>query len=91
MALTDDHLREIETLLGAPESDAQAVAELRRRLPGISITRCDPSDLGVETPFREFPRFSLYLVDGSDHCWRLTADPACATGLVVVQEKVSAG
>lgn len=90
MALTDDHLREIETLLGAPDSNAQAITELRRSLPGLSVTRCDPSDLGVETPFREFPRFSVHLVDGSDHCWRLTADPACATGLVVVQAKVSA-
>lgn len=90
MALTDNHLREIEALLGAPDADARAVTELRGRLPGISITRCDPSDLGVEEPFREYPRFSLYLVDGSDHCWRLTAEPACATGLVVVPVRVDA-
>ncbi|HVZ52575.1 MAG TPA: hypothetical protein VG986_11445 [Pseudolabrys sp.] len=90
MALTADDVREIETLLGAGEASAQALADLRRRFPGLSVTRCDPSDLGVETPFREFARVALHLVDGSDHCWRLTDDPARATGLVVVPLKVRA-
>lgn len=90
MALTADDVRDIETLLGAAEASAQTFADLRRRFPMLSVTRCDPSDLGVETPFREFPRFALHLVDGSDHCWRLTDDPARATGLVVVPLKVSA-
>lgn len=90
MGLTADDVREIETLLGAGEAGAQTLADLRRRFPGLSVTRCDPSDLGVETPFREFARFALHLVDGSDHCWRLTGDPARATGLVVVPLEVRA-
>ncbi len=63
---------------------------LRQQLPKLSLTRCDASDIDAETPFRAFPRFTLYLVDGADHCWKLTSDPARATGLVVVQHKVAA-
>ena len=84
MGLSASDITQIETLLGAPEADAQAVAELRRGFPKLSLTRCDPSDMGVEEPFRSFPRFELHLVDNSDHCVRLTSDPERATGLVVV-------
>ena len=90
MALSADQLAEIETLLTAPNADAGAFADLRRRLPGISLTRCDASDMGVEPVFRQHGRFSLYLVDGADHCWRLTGDAARATGIVVVEHKVTA-
>ena len=87
MALSAENLSEIETLLQSPEASAQSLADLRRRFPGVSLTQCDASDLDAEQPFRQFQRFSLYLVDGLDHCWKLTSDPARATGLVVVQHR----
>lgn len=90
MALDATELAEIEALLAAPDEAARVVGELRRRFPAFTVTRCDLSDLGVETPFRTSPRFSLYLVDSADHCWRLTSDAARATGLVLVAHKVSA-
>jgi hypothetical protein len=88
MGLTVDELAGIDALLGGPDADAQAPARIRQTFPGLSITRCDPSDLGAETPFREYERFDLYLVDGGSHCWRLTADPEEATGLVVVARRL---
>jgi hypothetical protein len=90
MALSDADLAQIETLLTAPAAGAAALADFRRRFPGLTLTRCDASDMGAEAPFREYPRFNLYLVDAADHCWRLTADPARATGIVVAQRKVRA-
>jgi len=27
----------------------------------------------------------LFLVDASDHCWRITSDPAQATGIVLAR------
>jgi hypothetical protein len=90
MGLSTGDLAQIETLLGATGAGAQAVAELRRRFPRLSLTRCDPSDLGVELPFRAFRVFDLYLVDGTDHCWRLTSDPERATGVVLVTRKEDA-
>jgi hypothetical protein len=90
MALSDHDLSGIEALLGAPDADAQAFAAVRQQYPGLSLTRCDPSDIDLEQPFRQYPRYSLYLVDSADHCWKLTSDPARATGLVVVHHKVPA-
>lgn len=86
MPLSDEAMVKIEAALGSADANAHAVAVLRSELPGLSLTRCDLSDLGVEPPFRQFPRFSLYLVDASDHCWRITDDPARATGLVVAEK-----
>jgi hypothetical protein len=83
MALSDADVRHIETLLATLPGGEQAVAAVRRSLPGLSLTRCDVSDMGGETPFRETPRYALYLVDGSRHCWRITGDPTQATGVVV--------
>jgi hypothetical protein len=87
MPLTAADIKEIDALLGAPEADAAAVAALKARLPRFSLTRADASDLGADTPFRQYPRFDLYLVDGRSHCWTLTSDPQLATGLVVAARR----
>lgn len=83
MSLAADDLLQIEALLVASGSPADAFAELRRRFPGLSLTRCEASDLDAVAPFRHYRRFDIHLVDGHDHCWRLTCDPARATGIVV--------
>jgi hypothetical protein len=90
MALSQQDLAAIDALLAAPDADASALTALRQRLPKLTLTRCDASDIDAETPFRAFARFTVYLVDGADHCWTLTTDPDRATGLVVVQHKVPA-
>lgn len=90
MPLGATDLAEIEAVLDVRAEPARVVADLRRRFPVLTVTRCDPSDLDFETPFRAGACFSLYLVDSSDHCWRLTSDAARATGLVVVANKVGA-
>ncbi len=85
MAITDRDLAEIETLLsGAVEA---LTDEFRRRLPGLSLTRCAASDVDQEVPFRRYLGFDLHLVDRSDHCWRMTADPVRATGIVLAARK----
>ncbi len=88
MGLSAEELAGIDALLGGPDADAQAPIRIRQAFPRLSITRCDPSDLGTETPFREYEQFDLYLVDGGGHCWRLTTDPEEATGLVVTARRV---
>ena len=84
MSLGADELDAVAALLAEAETASDAVGVLRRRFPALTVTLCDPSDVDTETPFRVWPHVSLHLVDGSDHCWRLTADPGRATGLVVV-------
>lgn len=85
MALTERELALIDGLLSPPDADNGAVADLRSRLPALSFTRCDASDVDADEPFRSYPRFHLYLVDGASHCWQITSDPDRATGLLVAR------
>ena len=87
MALSTDELMEIDALLAAPDAQTQAFAELRRRFPHLSWTRCDASDV-TETPFRVYARFDVHLLDSIDHCAQITLDPARATGIVLAQRSM---
>lgn len=91
MTISSADVAKVDALLGGPDAERGAVMALRQQLPHLSLTSCDPSDIDAETPFRDYPRFSVYLVDGSQHCWTLTTDAAKATGLVVVQHKAARG
>ncbi len=86
-SLSADKLAEIEALLAAPDAELAAFADFRQRFPGVSYTRCDPSDVDGETPYKEFARFNLYLVSAVNHCVTMTRDPAIATGIIVVENK----
>ena len=87
MGISPADIDEIGALLEAPEANTSALAGLRARFPKLSVTRVDASDLGMETPFRRYERFDLYLVDGSSHCWSLTDNPELATGLVIAARR----
>lgn len=83
MSLADSDLASIEQWLATSEVSA---VEFRRRFPGISLTRLDTSDVRDETPVRTCPPYRIYLIDGRDHCVRLTSQLNEATGIVLVQE-----
>lgn len=85
--ISPDDLACIGNLLAEPPTGGNPLADFRSRFPGLSLTRCDASDMGGEAPYREYPSFNLYLVDGRDHCWQLTGDPAAATGVVVAARR----
>lgn len=84
MALDADELTAIEQAIGGADADAGVFADLRRRFPHLSWTRCDASDV-AEAPFRSSSRFDLLLVDSADHCVRITSDPVRATGIVLAR------
>jgi hypothetical protein len=92
MAFGADELAAINDLLlaeaaSAPAGDASARAKFRQQFPGLSLTRCDASDMDSEKPYHVYPGLSLFLVDASDHCWRITSNPAHATGIVLARHK----
>jgi hypothetical protein len=87
MALTADALDRIKTLLESEGSATERVASLRQAFPGISLTRCDASDMDTETPVLELPGFEVYLIDTSEHCARITTHPEAATGLIVAEKR----
>ena len=83
MALTSADIAGIEAALG----EADAYAALRTRFPKLSLTRADESDMGMETPFRQYALFDLYLVDGGNHCWTVTGSLERATGLILAAKQ----
>jgi hypothetical protein len=83
MSVSEQNLLAIGEVLASAGADAATIAELRRRFPGVSLSRCDAHDVADETPFRTFARCNLYLLDARDHCVRITSDPTVATGLVL--------
>ena len=62
---------------------------MRGSLRGLTITGCSEDDL-TEEPFREEPAYLLYLVDSKDHCWKMTREPANATGIVIAEREEAA-
>lgn len=83
MTLTPAQVREIDAALATASADPQTIASLRKLAPGFVITRCDALDMRDETAFRIYASVSLFLIDGQDHCWTITHDPAKATGFVL--------
>jgi len=88
MALGADELNEIDRVLSEPGIDARVFSELRRRFPHLSWTKCDANDVN-EMPFRSYSRFEIHLVDRTDHCLRITADPMRASGIVLADRDVT--
>jgi len=87
MALSTAQLAQLETLCATTDGGPQVVAEFRSQFPGMSLTRCEVSDMGADDPFRQFAEVDMYLVDGRDHCWHITSDPLLATGIVLAKHK----
>lgn len=86
MAVTAGELTEIGKAFSAPEADAQVFAELRRRFPHLSWTRCDASDV-TDAPFCTYAAFDVHLLDSADHCSHITSDPSRATGVILARRK----
>ena len=87
MALTPTDIAGIEAALSEAGTVAEAYAALRTHFPKLSLTRADESDMGMETPFRQYALFDLYLVDGGSHCWTVTGSPERATGLILATKQ----
>jgi len=88
MAVTEEELTEIDKILSDEGQSSSAIAELRRKFPHLSWTRCDASDV-IEAPYRSYPRYDVHLLDGGDHCVQVTAELARATGFVLASRKAA--
>ena len=88
MALSAERIEEVVTLAGARfaagEKVGAVVQAVKAAHPGLTITGTFASIM-AEEPYREEERFDLFLVDGSGHCWTITATPDTATGLVIAE------
>jgi len=83
MTIAPAQLTQLDAALASAAADSQTLAAIRQVAPGLMVTRCDAIDMREETPFRTYERLSLFLVDGRDHCWKITQDPTYATGVAI--------
>jgi len=84
MAIDQNALQRIDAALASASDERHAFAWLRSAVAkGVSVMRCDALDMRDETPFRSYAGCDLFLVDGADHCWKITSDPQRATGFVL--------
>lgn len=90
MAMDKDELTELEQVITATEGRVSPFTELRSRFPHLALVRCDASDV-TEPPFRSFPQLDLHLIDRSEHCVQITADPLLAIGIVLAARDPSLG
>lgn len=86
MALTQQAIDDIKTLLATGTAGTELVLGLRKILPGMSVTLCNASDVDSETPVLETSGTAIYLIDTSEHCVRLTTLAEAATGLIVAEK-----
>lgn len=89
MAVGAQDLERVAGAFCSGEISAAAVADLRRSLPGVSLSLCDAADVDAARRFRSFPGFDLFLVDGRDQGWRLTLEPSEATGLIIARRNAA--
>ena len=86
--ITAERLDQVVAILARAGISHETIGALRQALAPIHFTWCQDDDLGdgaTTAPARSAPTFKLYLVDGRDHCMRLTTDPESATGILVAE------
>ena len=78
-------LDEILAFVNAEGGEANVIAKLRERWPDMHFTHCLEDELCLEEPVREGETANVYVVDGSEHCMKITKDPDTATGILIAE------
>jgi len=78
---------EVNNLLAGRGLNETVVAELRSRWPTIHFTYCSDDDVCGPEAIRESEGFSIYLIDGREHCLSFTSSTEVATGLVLAEHE----
>ena len=83
--LADATIQEIVRSVESSGLSEVTLARLRADHPGIHFTYCLDDDITARRAYLERPEFNVYLVDGREHCLKLTPDIELATGLVLAE------
>ncbi len=78
-------LDEILAFVNAEGGETDVIAKLRERWPDMHFTHCLEDELCLEEPVREGETANVYVVDGSEHCMKITKDPDAATGILIAE------
>lgn len=83
--ITSERLDQITHIVERAGLNEQTISALRETFSDLHLTYCMDSDIGIGEPVRKTEHFNLYLVDGREHCLRLTTNAEVATGLVLAE------
>jgi hypothetical protein len=61
------------------------MSKLRAEFKGVHLTYCMDDDVAGVEPIQRHPGLNVYLVDGRNHCLKLTETLEAATGLVLAE------
>lgn len=86
MAISSEQLVEIDAVLGTAAAGAEVRQALLARLPRMSVTEVQESEVDTVEPFRRYPAWLLFFID-QQHCRQIVSDPTQAVGLVVARRR----
>ena len=84
--ISPEQLQAVAERIDSAYLDDFLIAELRTEFAPLHFTYCSDDDVGGSVlPVLEHDRFNLYLIDGREHCLKLSHDTETPTGLVVAE------
>lgn len=83
--ITEQILKQIVAQVDASGVNESSMPALRAKFPNLHFTWCSEDDVPDSTAAWEAKQFSLYLIDGREHCLCLTTNKEIATGVVVAE------
>ncbi len=83
--ISPEQLQNVASAIKTQTLDESLITQLRSQYPGIHFTYCMEDDLPNHEPVLECGGFNMYLVDGREHCLRLTLNYENATGIVIAE------
>ncbi len=82
--ISSSRLAQIVQRVERQEINGQLLSRLRKAYPDLHFTYCMNADVMEDiSPVEKRAEFNVYLVDGREHCLRLTTDHNVATGVVL--------
>ncbi|MDA8328458.1 MAG: HCV capsid domain containing protein [Betaproteobacteria bacterium] len=83
MSILPEQLESLSTLLVTLSKGENPVPVVREQFPGLAVSRCSEEDMRDENPFLRAGNHDVFLVDTSNHCWRIVDELAAASGVIL--------
>jgi Family of unknown function (DUF6129) len=83
--IAEAQLQAVAKRIASAYLDDALITQLRAEFAPLHFTYCYDDDISDRTPVLETEQFNLYLIDGREHCLKMTNDYEAATGIVVAE------
>jgi hypothetical protein len=83
--IAEAQLQAVADRIATAYLDDALITQLRTEFAPLHFTYCYDDDISDRTPVIATEKFNLYLIDGREHCLKMTNDYEAATGIVVAE------